>query len=382
MANSGSHRAKSIASQRENPFANLERRRDQEGSMHTTHTSKSHSRVGNHVSQEQHNKAMQREIDQLKKKLRHVQRKQTPIPSDSSSDDEKDSGYRCRSRIPPSESFSYKEEHHSERRCRSPIHRGLENDAMSKALNQIAKSPFTNRIERVAPPRHFHQPTFTIYNGQTDPVEHMSHFNQRMAVYSKDETLMCKVFPSSLELVAIRWFNGLRTGSINSFKELTRAFGFRFITCTRVPQPLDSLLSLSMREEETLKTYSNRYWEMYNEIEGNFKDITISTFKSVLPIEHGLRKSLTGKPVTSLRQLMDQIDKYKRIEEDQQLGKGKAKVIPQEMRDFRSDRFNNNQPRKDFVGQSGSTNTQTVNAIFREPVHQVLEKIKNESFFK
>ena len=63
----------------------------------------------------------------------------------------------------------------------------------------------------------------------------------------------------------MRWFDGLRTGSINSFKELIQAFGSRFITCTRVPNPLDSLLSLSMREEETLKTYSDRYWEMYND---------------------------------------------------------------------------------------------------------------------
>ena len=67
MANSSSHQAKSIASQCENPFVNLECRRDQEGSVHVTHTSKSHSRVESHVSQEQHNKAMQREIDQLKK---------------------------------------------------------------------------------------------------------------------------------------------------------------------------------------------------------------------------------------------------------------------------------------------------------------------------
>ena len=192
--------------------------------MHVTHTSKSHSQVRRHVSQEQHNKAMQREIDQLKKKLRHAQRKQTPTPFDSSFDDEKDSGYRCRSRTPPSESFSYEEEHHSERQCKSPVHRGLGNDAMSKTLNQIAKSPFAHRIERVAPPRRFHQPTFTIYNGRTNSVERMGHFNQRMAIYSKDEALMCKVFTSSLGPVAMRWFNDLKTGSINSFKELTRAF--------------------------------------------------------------------------------------------------------------------------------------------------------------
>ena len=157
---------------------------------------------------------------------------------------------------------------------------------------------------------------------------------------------------------------------------------FRFITCSRVPQPLDSLLSMSMREGESVKAYSERYWEIFNEIDGDFDEVAIKTFKVSLPSEHGLRKSLTGKPVTSLRQLMDRVDKYKRIENNQQQGKGKAKVIPQERRDFRSDWYNNSQPKRDYVDQSGSNNTQVVGAMFREPVHQVLEKIKNESFFK
>ena len=81
---------------------------------------------------------------------------------------------------------------------------------------------------------------------------------------------------------------------------------------------------------------------MYNEINGDVDDVAINTFKVGLPVEHGLRKSLTGKPVTSVIQLMDRIDKYKRVEEDQQQGKGKVKVIPQERRDFRSNRFSNN----------------------------------------
>ena len=38
MVGLGSHQAESIASQCENPFANLERRSDQEGSVHATHT--------------------------------------------------------------------------------------------------------------------------------------------------------------------------------------------------------------------------------------------------------------------------------------------------------------------------------------------------------
>ena len=46
-------------------------------------------------------------------------------------------------------------------------------------------------------------------------------------------------------------------------------------------------------------------------MDDNFNDIAISTFKNSLPTEHGLRRSLTGKPTTNMRQLMDWIDKYK-----------------------------------------------------------------------
>ena len=67
---------------------------------------------------------------------------------------------------------------------------------------------------------------------------------------------------------------------------------------------------------------------MFNETDGDYDDVAISTFKAGLPTEHDLRKSLTGKPVASVRQLMDQIDKYRRVDEDQLQGKGKAKVIP------------------------------------------------------
>ena len=67
---------------------------------------------------------------------------------------------------------------------------------------------------------------------------------------------------------------------------------------------------------------------MFNEIEGKNDPVAITTFKVGLLADHDLRKSLTGKPVNSVRQLMDRIEKYKRVEEDQLQGKGKAKMIP------------------------------------------------------
>ena len=77
----------------------------------------------------------------------------------------------------------------------------------------------------------------------------------------------------------MRWFDGLRTNSISSFKKLIQSFCSRFITCSRVPQPLDSLLSMSMTEGESVKVYAERYWEMFSEIDGDFDEVAIRTFK-------------------------------------------------------------------------------------------------------
>ncbi|XP_065635073.1 uncharacterized protein LOC136069893 [Quercus suber] len=334
------------------------------------------------MSHAEKNRDLQREIEKLKRELHHAKRKRASSYSDEDPDDEPDVTYQHKSRTPASHSYTYEEESLRKEQRRSPSRGDVGHDAMSRALNQISWSPFTCRIKEARLPQCFNQPTFTIYNGKTDPVEHVSHFNQRMAVYSKDEALMCKVFPSSLGPVAMRWFDGLNPNSINSFKELTQAFGSRFVTCRRVARPLSFLLSLSMQEGETLKVYSDRYWEMFNDMEGNFDAMALETFKLGLPTDHGLRTSLSGKPVTSMRQLMDRIEKYKRVEEDQQQGKGKEKVIPQERRDFKSNRYANSKPRRDFSAQSRAANPQTVNTVFKDPVHQVLEKVKNEPFFK
>ena len=95
---------------------------------------------------------MQLEIDQLKQKLRRALQERTPSNSDISSEGEKDASYRQRSRTPPNKSFSYDEEHNHKRRYKSPPRKGMGNEATSKALNQISKSPFTHKIEGVGLP--------------------------------------------------------------------------------------------------------------------------------------------------------------------------------------------------------------------------------------
>ena len=187
MVGLGPNPVESMGFQHQDHFCEIEQRRDQEGSTCTTHTSKSQSRGKNHISQEENARNMQKKIDHLKRSLRHERRRRASSNSDYFSDDEEDKDYRQRSRTPPSESFLYEEDYHHGCRNNNSSSRGLVNDAMSKTLNQISKSPFIRWIEEGRLPRRFTQPTFTLYNGKMDPVEHVSHFNQKMVVHSKNK---------------------------------------------------------------------------------------------------------------------------------------------------------------------------------------------------
>ena len=81
-------------------------------------------------------------------------------------------------------------------------------------------------------PSRFTRPPFSSYDRKTDPVEHVSHYIQMMSLHTHNDALMCKVFLSSLESTALRWFNGLRKGLIHSFAELIQEFGVQFMTCS------------------------------------------------------------------------------------------------------------------------------------------------------
>ena len=78
--------------------------------MQTLHTGGSGYRRRSHLVHEQADeKDIQREIDDLKKRLHQAQRKQTPSSSDVSSNDDEDASYKKRLETPPSEFYSCEE---------------------------------------------------------------------------------------------------------------------------------------------------------------------------------------------------------------------------------------------------------------------------------
>ena len=200
-------------------------------------------------------------------------------------------------------------------------------DLMSCALRRAVRSSFSDEIEWAPMPSRFTRPPFNSYDGKTDPVEHVSHYIHMMSLHTHNDALMCKVFPSSLGPMALRWFNGLQKGSIHSFAELIQEFDAWFITCSQVSQPVDALLSMKMRVGETLHSYASWYWELYNDIgEGNEK-IAASTFRMGLPKDLELQELLKKRPFEDMRQLMRRIEEYKCLNDVRLQIKGKITLL-------------------------------------------------------
>ena len=115
----------------------------------------------------------------------------------------------------------------------------------------------------------------------------------------------------------MRWFDGLKKGAIQGYDELIRTFKARFVMCSRTSKPFASLLSLVMKEGETLSAYSDCYCELYNEIGGDNGRIVASTFKVGLPVDFDFRASLALKPVTDMNKLIERVEEYRRLGDNQ-----------------------------------------------------------------
>jgi hypothetical protein len=101
-----------------------------------------------------------------------------------------------------------------------------------------------------------------MYDNKADPIGHINHFRQGMALHLSNDALMCRMFPSSLGPMSLRWFNHLQHSSIHSWDELAEAFVSWFITNSKKSKEFDSLLSMRMKDSESLKSYSSGYWEV------------------------------------------------------------------------------------------------------------------------
>uniref|UniRef100_A0A2N9HK66 Uncharacterized protein n=1 Tax=Fagus sylvatica TaxID=28930 RepID=A0A2N9HK66_FAGSY len=264
---------------------------------------------------------------------------------------------------------------------RKKVRRG-EQGAVWKALDLISSSPFTDEIESAELPERFTAPRLETYNGRTDPVAHIDHYHHRMALWRYRDPLMCRIFPSSLGEVALRWFNQLERGSIGSWSQMAEIFVGRFITNSRRSRGLDTLMVIRLGTNESLKDYSARFWETYNDIDACAEDTALQAFKLGLPPSTGLRQSLTKRPPTTLKKLMDRVERFVRVEEDGGNTNAVVSEVPVSPPVSRPPVRTAQAPKARSAPTSyAAPSYKAFHTVFKEPIHRLLDKIKGKPFF-
>ena len=123
----------------------------------------------------------------------------------------------------------------------------------------MLSSPLGQHILDYEPPRRFVIPPFAMYEGSSDPYDHMLHFNQVMILNAGDDRLLCKVFLASLKGLALAWVHKLPRGSINSFDELWAVFVSQYLCSVRQKGNSSSLQAILKREDESIRDFTCRF---------------------------------------------------------------------------------------------------------------------------
>ena len=84
--------------------------------------------------------------------------------------------------------------------------------------------PLRQHILEYEPPLGFTIPTFAMFDGFSNPYNHMLHYNQTMILNSSNDHLLWKVFLTSLRGPTLAWFHKLLLNLINSFNDLWVTF--------------------------------------------------------------------------------------------------------------------------------------------------------------
>ena len=124
--------------------------------------------------------------------------------------------------------------------------------AFIRRSNDMLPSPLEQHILDYEPPRRFVISTFTMFDGSTDPYDHMLHYDQAMTINVRNDHLLCKVFLASLRGPVLAWFHKLPRDLINSFNELWGAFILQYLCSVLQKRNINSLQTILKQEKESI----------------------------------------------------------------------------------------------------------------------------------
>ena len=103
----------------------------------------------------------------------------------------------------------------------------------------------------------------------------MNAYTTHMSLYTVDDVVLCRVFPTSLKGGAFRWFTKLPPNSVEGFTTLMSKFETQFATSW--PHHLTSIALVGIYQEkgESLRTFIDRFGKVAMNIRNLSPDVAM-----------------------------------------------------------------------------------------------------------
>ncbi|XP_020216798.1 uncharacterized protein LOC109800425 [Cajanus cajan] len=93
------------------------------------------------------------------------------------------------------------------------------------------------------------------YDGTTDPDEYIDMYTTQVNLYTNEDVILCRVFPTSLKGTALNWYTQLLAESIDSFSTLVKRFTVQYATSRPHHITSAALASLRQNDDEPLQAF-------------------------------------------------------------------------------------------------------------------------------
>ncbi|KAJ0681775.1 putative retrotransposon gag domain-containing protein [Helianthus annuus] len=219
-----------------------------------------------------------------------------------------------------------------------------------KPIPEIADG--SHKVSRFAPPicdaevpKRFHIPTMKLYDGTTDPEEHIAQYRERMEINPIPEKLkeacLCKGFGSTLTGSALKWLLSLPPYSITSFANLVNLFNNQF-SCSRKFERLTSdLYRVTQSHNESLRDYITKFSKESLDIPNLYMATAVEAFKMGLLKDSLFYDDLVMTPCRNLDEVRTRALRFIRLEDDKRIQERQVGSSKQEKQgsSFKSNKF-------------------------------------------